>query len=450
MVRLNDSADKTSIRTPDQRLRVFVSSTMEELAEERHAASEAIRGIHMSPVLFEIGARPHPPRELYKAYLEQSDVFIGIYGQKYGWTDPGMNISGIEDEYELSNGKPRLIYLKAVGEREERLTELLDRITKERSACYKMFSTSEELRGLIEDDLALLLSERFQNIATGQHVASLNADEGEVDAEPHTPQIQYVTTTDGVSVAYYSVGQGPAILSLMLPFSHLQAEWQVNYFRELYLTTARESTLVRLDHRGFGLSDRDVSDFSLNSLIQDIDAVVERIGAEQLHIYSVGYASIPALAYAARHPDRVAYLIQATPAASWKDAVNERLLKLFELAGIDWELATETITRSFNPDRGGQYVADIAGLVRTSIDRDNFMRFLADMQRWDAEADARLIPTPTLLIHRNNRNADIAATRRVAGLIKDSRVVFADGDDFRGLLLAQRLASGAAGLDISV
>ena len=76
------------IRTPDQRLRVFVSSTLQELADERAASKEAIQRIRLTPVMFEMGARPHPPRDLYRAYLAQSDVFIGIYWQRYGWIAP--------------------------------------------------------------------------------------------------------------------------------------------------------------------------------------------------------------------------------------------------------------------------------------------------------------------------------------------------------------------------
>ena len=89
------------IRTPDQRLRVFVSSTLEELAAERTAAREAIERLRLTPVLFELGARPHPPQELYRSYLEQSDVFIGIYGDRYGWVAPGMDISGLEDAFRI-------------------------------------------------------------------------------------------------------------------------------------------------------------------------------------------------------------------------------------------------------------------------------------------------------------------------------------------------------------
>ena len=77
------------IRTPDQRLRVFVSSTLKELAPERRAVRAAIERLAMAPVMFELGARPHPPRELYRAYLEQSDIFVGIYWEQYGWIAPG-------------------------------------------------------------------------------------------------------------------------------------------------------------------------------------------------------------------------------------------------------------------------------------------------------------------------------------------------------------------------
>src|SRR5947209_6062995 len=104
-------AAPAAIRTPDQRLRVFVSSTLQELAPERAAARAAIAGLRLTPVLFELGARPHPPRDLYRAYLAQSDVFIGLYWQRYGWVAPTMDISGLEDEYRLCADRPKLMYL---------------------------------------------------------------------------------------------------------------------------------------------------------------------------------------------------------------------------------------------------------------------------------------------------------------------------------------------------
>ncbi|MGZ4214253.1 MAG: DUF4062 domain-containing protein, partial [Actinomycetota bacterium] len=149
------------ILTPDQRLRVFISSTLGELAAERKAARAAVTRLRLSPVMFELGARPHPPRDLYAAYLEQSQVFVGIYWQSYGWVAPEMEISGIEDEYLLAKEKPRLIYVKAPApDREERLARFLDEV-KQSGVSYKTFSSSEQLGRLLADDLALLMTERF-------------------------------------------------------------------------------------------------------------------------------------------------------------------------------------------------------------------------------------------------------------------------------------------------
>src|SRR5207248_661695 len=156
-------AAPAAIRTPDQRLRVFVSSTLQELAPERAAALAAIAGLRLTPVLFELGARAHPPRHLYRAYLAQSDVFIGIYWQHYGWVAPTMDISGLEDEYRLAGDKPKLIYVKAPAPAcEPGLQALLRRIEADDTASYKPFATPDELRELIENDLALLLTERFE------------------------------------------------------------------------------------------------------------------------------------------------------------------------------------------------------------------------------------------------------------------------------------------------
>src|SRR5215813_5136437 len=152
--------DDVVIRTPDQRLRVFVSSTLGELAEERRAVLRAISALRLTPVLFELGARPHPPQELYRAYLAQSDVFIGLYWQSYGRIGPGMEVSGLEEEFELSGALPRLLYVKAPApDREARLTDLLSRVKQQ--ASYRTFRSPAELDRLVRDDLATLLSERF-------------------------------------------------------------------------------------------------------------------------------------------------------------------------------------------------------------------------------------------------------------------------------------------------
>ena len=154
--------DEVVIRTPDRRLRVFVSSTLGELAEERRAVSRAVSALRLTPVMFEAGARPYPPAEVYRAYLAQADVFIGLYWQRYGQLVPGTQVSGLEEEFDLSGGLPRLLYVRAPApDREPGLADLLARIKEQSSASYRYFRTSAELGRLVRDDLAVLLSERF-------------------------------------------------------------------------------------------------------------------------------------------------------------------------------------------------------------------------------------------------------------------------------------------------
>ena len=110
----------------DGRSRVFVSSTLGELAPEREAAKSAIRSLRLSPILFELGSDPGVSEESRPWSLEQADVFVGIYWQSYGWVTPGSAGSSIEDELDRSGAIPRLIYVKEPApERDPRLTELL-------------------------------------------------------------------------------------------------------------------------------------------------------------------------------------------------------------------------------------------------------------------------------------------------------------------------------------
>ncbi|MCB0913243.1 MAG: DUF4062 domain-containing protein, partial [Propionibacteriaceae bacterium] len=140
--------------------------TLGELAAERRAARAAIERLHLAPVMFELGARPHPPRKLYRSYLEQSDVFVGIYWERYGWIAPGEAISGLEDEYRLADPRmPKLIYLKSSNAREERLAGLIKQIQADDTASYVTFRTEDELRNHLVNDLSTLLAERFQAVS---------------------------------------------------------------------------------------------------------------------------------------------------------------------------------------------------------------------------------------------------------------------------------------------
>jgi len=158
--------NKAVIRTPDQRLRVFVSSALGELAEERRAVSQAISALRLTPVMFEQGARAHPPRDVYRAYLAQKRgvhravlAAVRTGAPRRRCLRPGGGVRPVGEAAEL-------LYVKepAPG-RDPRLARLLDRIRQEGAVSYRTFSGSAELGRLVRDDLAALLSERFA--ATG-------------------------------------------------------------------------------------------------------------------------------------------------------------------------------------------------------------------------------------------------------------------------------------------
>ena len=92
---------------------------------------------------------------MYRAYLAQSDVFIGLYWQRYGRIGPGMEISGLEEEFDLSRTLPRLLYVKAPApDREPRLTAMLDRIKAGGHQLVPHLPHRRELGRLVRDDLA--------------------------------------------------------------------------------------------------------------------------------------------------------------------------------------------------------------------------------------------------------------------------------------------------------
>ena len=211
-------AETDVIRTPDQRLRVFVSSTLQELAGERQAVRDAVTSLRLVPVMFELGARPHPPRQVYRAYLAQSQVFVGVYWQSYGWVAPGEQVSGLEDEYRLAAGLPRLIYVKSPApEREPRLARMLARIRDDGDVSYQHFSDPAELRGLVENDLAVLLSERFQ--AAGPRAGGAGDAQGAPLAGalpvPATPLVG--RDRDAAAIGDLVVGEGVRLVTLTGP-----------------------------------------------------------------------------------------------------------------------------------------------------------------------------------------------------------------------------------------
>jgi tetratricopeptide (TPR) repeat protein len=147
------------------KLGIFVSSTIQECVAERTVARRAVVSINHRPILFEgVGARPHPPRQVYLSMIDEAKIFVGIYKASYGWIAPGGTISGLEDEFweARSRGLPMFIYIHAdATNREDRLTGLLEEFTKLAEFKYARFSLADELYSLIRDDVTAAVADHF-------------------------------------------------------------------------------------------------------------------------------------------------------------------------------------------------------------------------------------------------------------------------------------------------
>ena len=124
------------------------------------------------------------------------------------------------------------------------------------------------------------------------------------------PRIHYVRTSDGVSIAYSVLGEGePLVHMSLLPLSHLQGEWEIPEQRRWYERLAQTRTVIRYDARGTGLSERRLTDLSLDARMLDLEVVVKRLNLGRFAIFAPLHAGPLAVAYAARNPERVSHLI---------------------------------------------------------------------------------------------------------------------------------------------
>jgi pimeloyl-ACP methyl ester carboxylesterase len=117
------------------------------------------------------------------------------------------------------------------------------------------------------------------------------------------PRIQYAKTTDGVNIAFWTLGEGQPLVQLpSLPWSHIQLEWQDPGRRRCYEGLAENRKLVRYDGRGSGLSDRNVADYSVDAHVLDLQAVLQRLDMQRFALLGSGNGGPIAIRVESRCP----------------------------------------------------------------------------------------------------------------------------------------------------
>ncbi len=250
--------------------------------------------------------------------------------------------------------------------------------------------------------------------------------------ERGAPAIRYVRTEDGADIAYWRHGRGPVLLhSPNVQLGHAHAEWSVPAMRRWYEALSRRFTVVRYDHRGGGLSSRDCGPQTIDALARDIDAVAGSVSSEPVILLGWLSGGLPAVAYAAEHPSRVAHLVLWSSFARNVDhGLAPRLRSLFGIARADWTLFTESIGQAALGWRDARAARRWAQVARDATTQAEFLRFLEDRRGWDVTDRLGRVTAPTLVLHdRSNALASEERSRELAASIAGAHLTVCETEE---------------------
>jgi pimeloyl-ACP methyl ester carboxylesterase len=246
--------------------------------------------------------------------------------------------------------------------------------------------------------------------------------------------IRFCTTADGTRIAYATVGTGLPLVRAAHWITHLDYDWQSPVWRHWLLGLAHGRMLVRYDERGCGLSDHDVEDFSLDAWVQDLETVVDDLGLERFPLLGVSQGGAVAIAYAARHPERVshlvlcgAYTLGRVRRATSEEQLREAALQL-EIVRLGWGREDPTFRRfftsSFIPDAPAELWDSFAELLRRTTAAENAARMIEAWSQIDVTEEATRVQAPTLVLHaRGELRVPFEHGRRLASLIPSAKFV---------------------------
>jgi class 3 adenylate cyclase/pimeloyl-ACP methyl ester carboxylesterase/acyl dehydratase len=241
-------------------------------------------------------------------------------------------------------------------------------------------------------------------------------------------RLSYLERPDGVTIAHSSAGTGPPLVLIPGWTTHLEWFWQEPNTL-LFEPLAHHVQLITYDKHGCGLSDRDRTDFSLDSELLDVEALVDRLGLEHFHLMGMSEGGQAAAAYAAKHPERVDKLVlystTANGTALGPPAFMDSFVNIIRSA---WGMGSKAITDMIMPGASKEDQQAFATYQRQSASADVAANMMDALYHTDIRSQLASIQAETLIIHRRNSRAFPPRNGRdLAAGIPHSRAVIIDG-----------------------
>ncbi len=246
--------------------------------------------------------------------------------------------------------------------------------------------------------------------------------------------IQYCTTPDGVRLAYSIIGKGPPMVRTPHWFAHLEYDLVSPVVRHMTLSRAQQHSFMRYDARGIGLSQRDNVEISFDRFVSDLEAVVDCAKLDKFILFGLSQGAAQAIAYAARHPERLTHLILFGSFARGvlhRDNIEkqkEALALAYALVRNGWGGTEETyrqfFTSQFIPDGSKELQHSLNEMQRVAATpemAERFMRANADINVVDLLPK---IKTPTLVLHATgDLRVPFSSAQDIAAAIPGAKLV---------------------------